>query len=83
MEYHDTIHTVDKFWFKDLLHFFHYMGLHTLMIFLCTSFCNKTKILRCHDSLCSGIGSHNDNSIFEVCLSSIRIGNLSIIKYLK
>ena len=83
MEHHDFIDTIQKFRFEHPADLFHNAGLHPLVVLLLIFFRDKSQTLRLYDRLCPRIGSHDNDRLFKIYFSALRIRNMSVIQHLQ
>ena len=83
MEHDNIVNTIDKFRFKTALYFLHDTRFHLLVILCLTLLRGKSQILGIHNSLCSGIGGHDQYGIFKADFPPLGIRNVTVIQYLQ
>ena len=83
MEYDDLINPVQKFRAEDQLHLIHDILFHPLVIALFVLLHGKSKLLGINDRLGPCIGGHDNDRVAEIHLSSLGIGDMSVIQNLQ
>ena len=82
MEHDRIVDTIQKLRFEHPFHFVHDAGLHSLVADFLIILGHETELLRRNDILSPGVGGHNDNSILEVDLMTLRIRDMTVIQHL-
>ena len=83
MEHHDLVDPVQKFRFKQTAYLFHNIRLHSLVILLLILSGHKSQLLRLNNRLSPRVGSHNDDRLLEIHLSSMCVCDMAVVQYLK